>query len=84
MEFFVYILASHRRTLYIGVTSDIARRVTEHRAADESTFTGKYRAHRLVYVELTDSLIVAIEREKQLKRWRRDKKLRLIEVLNPD
>jgi putative endonuclease len=84
MEFCVYILASFRRTLYIGVTNDRARRLTQHRAADDSTFTGKYRVHRLVHCELADFVHDAIQREKQIKGWRRSKKIALIESVNPE
>ncbi len=81
MESCVYILASFRRTLYVCVTNDIARRLTQHRTADDSTFAGKYRVSRLVYCESADSPMDAIEREKQIKRWRRAKKVALIQFL---
>ena len=83
MEFCVYILASFRRTLYVGVTNDLARRLTQHRVASVSTFTGKYRVNRLVYCESADSPMDAIEREKQINRWRRAKKIALIQSFNP-
>ena len=78
----VYILASRSRRLYIGVTRDIQARLQLHRSG-HCTFTNRYRIERLVYVESTDSVTAAIAREKQLKGWRRDRKLALIEVLNP-
>jgi putative endonuclease len=83
MEFCVYILASFRRTLYFGVTNDLARRLAEHRCAVDSTFVGKYNINRLVYFDLAESPMDAIEREKQIKGWRRAKKIALIEETNP-
>jgi len=83
MTFHVYILASRRRTLYIGVTSNLNGRLSQHRNGTGSKFTAKYKTTRLVYAEATPSATVAIEREKQIKRWRRDKKIALIESINP-
>lgn len=81
----VYILASKRNgTLYIGVTSDIARRSWEHREAAAEGFTDRYGVNLLVYAEFHDTMPDAILREKQMKKWRRDWKLRLIERDNPD
>ena len=83
-KYFVYIMASQRNgTLYIGVTSDIVRRVYEHKNGLIKGFTEKYKVHHLVYVEETDDVSVAITREKQLKKWKRSWKLRLIEEQNP-
>jgi putative endonuclease len=80
----VYILASHRNgTLYIGVTTDLARRVFEHRAHAVPGFTQRYSVDRLVYVEFHDAVADAILREKRLKRWKRDRKIALIERDNP-
>ena len=79
----VYILASKRNgTLYIGVTSDLAKRVWEHRNGITGGFTEKYSVHILVYYELFDDMISAITREKQLKKWRRAWKVELIEKSN--
>ena len=83
MTFHVYILASHRRTLYIGVTSNLNARLGQHLAGTGSKFTSKYNIRRLVYAEATPSATIAIEREKQIKRWRREKKIALIESINP-
>ncbi len=84
-KYFVYIMASQRNgTLYIGVTSDIAKRVHEHKNDLIKGFTEKYKVHRLVYVEETDDIRIAITREKQLKKWKRSWKLRLIEEQNPE
>ena len=81
----VYILASDRNgTLYIGVTNDIARRISEYRLNVVDGFTQKYSVHRLVYLEFHDEISEAISREKQLKKWRRAWKLELIERDNPD
>jgi putative endonuclease len=82
-EYFVYILASRSRTLYIGVTGHIHRRVDEHRRGVGSEFTARYRCDRLVYVESTRDVNAALTREKQLKSWRREKKIALIESMNP-
>jgi putative endonuclease len=78
----VYILASRSRCLYVGVTNDLSRRLAEHRAGAVS-FTARYRCSRLVYVDTTFDVRSAIAREKQLKTWRRAKKLALIEGVNP-
>ncbi|HIF11618.1 MAG TPA: GIY-YIG nuclease family protein [Dehalococcoidia bacterium] len=83
MEFCVYILASFRRTLYVGVTNDLPRCLTEHRAASYATFVGKYRVNRLVYFDSAESPMDAIERKKQIKGWRRAKKIALVEGFNP-
>lgn len=82
---YVYILASQPNgTLYIGVTSDIARRMVQHREGTGSAFTRKYAVHRLVYAEPFDRMDEAIQREKQLKHWNRAWKIRLINEANPE
>jgi putative endonuclease len=82
---FVYILASKRNgTLYIGATSDLARRVEEHKLDVVESFTKRYQIHTLVYYEAHEDIRDAIERERQLKKWERKWKLRLIEELNPN
>jgi putative endonuclease len=82
---FVYILASKRNgTLYVGVTNDLARRITEHKAKLVPGFTRKYRVNLLVYFETFDSILQARAREHSLKRWRRAWKIALIEKLNAD
>lgn len=84
-EYFVYILANKRNgTLYIGVTNDLIRRTEEHRSGMGSRFTSKYDVGTLVYLERHNSSLEAITREKQLKKWRRAWKVRLIEEMNPD
>jgi putative endonuclease len=85
MPYHVYILASRRYgTLYIGITSDLARRLEQHRSGAVSSFTRTYKVFRLVYVETFDDPVSAITREKQMKKWNRDWKIRLIEEKNPD
>jgi len=81
----VYILASERNgTLYIGVTSDLQKRVWEHKKDLTDGFTKRYGVHRLVYYELHNEMLSAITREKQIKKWNRAWKLELIEKQNPD
>jgi putative endonuclease len=81
----VYILASQRNgTLYVGVTSHIQARAWLHANDKAPGFTNRYQVHRLVYYEVCGSMMRAIEREKQLKHWRRDWKIQLIERNNPE
>ena len=81
----VYMLASQPNgTLYTGVTNDLVRRVWEHRNDTIDGFTKQYGVHRLVYYELHTSMIEAIRREKQIKKWRRAWKIELIEKENPE
>ncbi len=80
--FYVYILASANRVLYIGVTNSLVNRVAQHKYGDIEGFTKKYRVTNLVYWECFDDVRVAINREKELKRWRREKKVALIEEHN--
>ena len=82
-RYFVYILASKSRRLYIGVTSDLERRVFEHKSKSIAGFTTQYNIDRLVYFADTGYVVAAIEREKQLKGWLRAKKIKLIESTNP-
>ena len=80
----VYILASaHYGTLYIGVTSDLIARLWQHRSGEVEGFTSRYRVYRLVRFEQFETMADAIAREKQLKRWRRQWKINLIEADNP-
>ena len=80
----VYILASRRHgTLYIGVTSDLLGRLYQHRERLTRGFTSRYAVYRLVYYEMADTMDAAIAREKQLKAWKRDWKIALIEGQNP-
>ncbi|MFA6081987.1 MAG: GIY-YIG nuclease family protein [Patescibacteria group bacterium] len=84
--YYVYILASDRNgTLYIGVTSDLVGRIYQHKKdCDEKGFTAQYQVHRLVYYEMTKDVNSAITREKQIKKWNRSWKKRLIETKNPE
>ena len=83
-EYYVYILTNKSRTLYTGVTNNLMRRVYEHKNKLVPGFTSKYNIQYLVYYESTSSVHVALEREKQIKGWRREKKLALIHFMNPD
>ncbi len=82
-QYFVYILASRTRRLYVGVTNDLIRRVCEHKAGTASRFTRRYGITRLVCSESTPSVSDAIAREKQIKGWLRYRKVALIEAQNP-
>jgi putative endonuclease len=81
-RFYVYILASHSRVLYTGVTRDLIRRIHQHRLGLVPGFSRRYHVDRLVHFEETSSAISAFERERQIKGWSREKKLRLIESRN--
>lgn len=83
-EYFVYIMASISKVLYIGVTNNIYRRVLEHKQGEKEGFTKKYRCYKLVYYEVYDNVYDAIAREKQLKNWHRQWKINLIEENNPE
>ncbi len=84
MAYYVYLLASDRYgTLYLGVTNDIVRRVYEHKNKAVAGFTKRYSVDKLVWFEIYDDAATAIAREKELKKWRRDWKIRLIEESNP-
>jgi len=83
-QYHVYIMASQSRTLYVGMTNDLRRRIHEHRNAPPDAFVAQYRVTSLVYFEMTVDVASAITREKQLKRWPRQRKVRLIEAHNPE
>jgi putative endonuclease len=84
MQTCVYIVASERNgTLYIGVTSDLIKRAWEHKSDFVEGFTKQYQVHDLVWYELHENMESAITREKQLKEWKRQWKLDLIEKTNP-
>ena len=83
-ETYVYIMASLSRTLYIGMTGDLNVRVNEHKEKRyQQSFTAKYNVNQLVYFEVFDDLHEAARRERQLKGWRRARKIALIESMNP-
>ena len=84
-QYYIYILANKRNgTLYIGVTSNLVKRVYEHKNNIIEGFTKKYNIQKLVYYEITDDIESAIRREKQLKKWNRKWKINLIENSNPE
>ncbi|MCH8910738.1 MAG: GIY-YIG nuclease family protein [Chloroflexi bacterium] len=82
-RFFVYTVASFRRAIYKGMTKDISVRVQHHKSGRVPGFSSKYRTNRLVWCEVAESFEAAREREAQIKRWRRSKKIALIEKRNP-
>jgi putative endonuclease len=83
--FYVYLLVSGKHgTLYLGVTRDLVRRIHEHKTKAKPGFSSRYNVDRLVWFEVYDDPISAITREKEIKKWRRDWKIRLIEEDNPD
>jgi len=80
----VYILTNYlNTTLYIGVTNNLLRRIYEHKTEENKSFSQKYKLNKLVYFEITESIESAINREKQLKNWKREWKLDLIKKVNP-
>jgi putative endonuclease len=83
-EYYVYILTNRSGTLYVGVTNNLLRRVYEHKHKLIPGFTNRYNIDRLVYYEHTPDVRAAIAREKQIKPWRREKKVALIESMNRD
>ncbi len=85
LSYFVYLMASRRHgTLYLGVTNDLVRRAYEHKTKTVPGFMSRYGVDRLVWLEPHDDVEAAIVREKELKKWRRDWKIRLIEESNPN
>ena len=82
-QYYVYIMTNATRTLYIGVTNDLERRIYEHKGKLVDGFAKKYNVTWLAYYEVTSDVYAALSREKQLKRWGRSKKVALIESLNP-
>jgi putative endonuclease len=81
--YYVYIMASKSRVLYVGVAGFLMQRVLRHRAGEGGEFTRRYRVHRLVYFQSFHNVGDAIARETELKKWRREKKVALIEERNP-
>ncbi len=81
--YYVYILASRSRNLYIGVTNNIRRRISQHRGESLPGYTIRYKVERLIALEIFSDIRVAIAREKEIKGWRREKKLALIQAANP-
>lgn len=81
-QYYVYTVSSISKKIYIGVTNNLKRRMVEHKEEKMEGFTKKYKINKLVYYEETNNIHCAIEREKQLKKWRREKKIKLIEKNN--
>ena len=82
--YYIYIVTNDSRTLYIGVTSDLEKRVAKHKLKTRAGFTARYNVDQLVYFESTNDVHAAIAREKQLKAWRREKKMELVRSVNPE
>ena len=83
-NYFVYILTNwNNKVMYVGVTNNLERRLYEHKNMLVKGFTQRYRVHKLVYFEHTTDVYAAIQREKQIKGWRRDRKNELVESMNP-
>jgi putative endonuclease len=83
-DYYVYVLTNSARTLYVGVTNDLERRVYEHKTGRGGGFTSKYKIGWLVYYESTSEVWEALAREKQIKGWTRAKKMALVESMNPN
>lgn len=83
-KYYIYILTNHSKTLYIGMTGDLRRRIAEHKEGRGGEFTRKYQVKQLIYFEEYDDVRYAIERETRLKGWTRKKKLDLIATMNPE
>lgn len=82
-SFYVYILASYSGTLYIGITNNLLRRLSEHKTGQVDGFTKRYGCKKLVYYEYFTDVKAALSREKEIKKWRRNKKHNLIKSINP-
>jgi len=84
-NYYVYILTNYtKKALYTGVTNDLTRRLYEHRYVDKKSFCYKYRCYYLIYYDWFQDINQAIEEEKRIKGWKRDKKIKLIKTMNPD
>jgi len=84
-KYYVYLLTTwNNKVLYVGVTNNLGRRIYEHKNKMIKGFTEKYNVKKLVYFEETQDINTAIEREKEIKKWRREKKNRLVNLMNPD
>ena len=84
-NYYVYVLSNkYNNVIYVGVTNNLTRRVYEHKNKLVEGFTKKYNVDKLVYYEYTNSIEAAIKREKEIKKWRREKKNKLIESMNPE
>jgi putative endonuclease len=84
-NYYIYILTNeNNHVIYVGMTSDLEKRILQHKQKLVKGFTEKYNVNKLVYYEETKDVMAAIEREKQIKKWRREKKNQLVEFLNPE
>lgn len=83
-SYYIYIVTNINKTLYIGMTNNLERRIKEHRFGLCDGFTKKYKIYKLIYFEQFTDVKYAIHREKEIKKWRREKKVILIEKMNPD
>ena len=84
-DYYIYIMTNLRKSvLYIGVTNDLSRRVLEHKSGLNKGFTARYKCHYLIYYEYFTDINMAIKREKEIKKWRREKKEKLINGFNPE
>jgi len=84
-NFYVYILVNwNNKVMYIGMTNNLERRLNEHKTKRNNGFTKRYNINKLVYYEHTTNVLAAIAREKEIKKWRREKKNRLVETMNPE
>ncbi|HNV87156.1 MAG TPA: GIY-YIG nuclease family protein [Candidatus Omnitrophota bacterium] len=83
-QYYVYMMSNYSKTLYVGVTNNLIRRVYEHKQKLIEGFAGRYNITKLVYFEVSADINVAISREKQIKGWVRKKKIALIESMNPE
>ena len=82
--YYVYLLTNwNNKVVYVGMTNDLQRRIFEHKEKQVKGFTEKYNVHKLVYYEQTPEVEVALNREKEIKKWRREKKNKLVENANP-
>jgi len=85
LPYYVYLLTNwNDKVMYIGVTRDLVRRLYEHKHKSVPGFTNKYNVHKLVYFEETEDVFTALEREKEIKKWRRQKKNNLVAEKNPE
>jgi putative endonuclease len=83
--YYVYLLTNwNNKVMYVGVTNNLERRIHEHKQKLIKGFTEKYNVSKLVYFEETQDVTAALEREKQIKKWRREKKNQLVDLMNPD
>ena len=84
-EYYVYLVTNHNnKVMYVGMTNNLARRIYEHKNKLVDGFTKKYNISKLVYFEHTNDVLSAIAREKEIKKWRRDKKNKLVGATNPE